>query len=209
VFFHYLVTEEHERKGLTTPFLTKARAQSLKKSLYWGKVHRLFILSSDKKSVTYNGAGARQHVTAVGEARLKSGRYRIRMEHRGGWTYSLGICTEKHSLEKALGRDSESWALTYMGQLLHNGVERGGYGPNLSQCVVEIILDVVRRTVSFRSYNQSATPPPSATFVDHGLAYNLPRGGYYLAVSMDYDTTATILGYNQDITSKDWKEKEK
>jgi len=130
--FHYLGTEEHERKGLTTPFLTKARAQSLKKSLYWGKVHRLFILSSDKKSVTYNGAGARQHVTAVGEARLKSGRYRIRMEHRGGWTYSLGICTEKHSLETALGRDSESWALTYMGQLLHNGVERGGYGPNLS-----------------------------------------------------------------------------
>jgi len=117
----------------------------------------------------------------------------------------VGVCTEKHPLTSGLGRSPHSWALNYMGQLVHNSVERAGYGQNVSQCVIEVVVDLVTRSLSFRSINQS-TITNTTQLTDHGLAYTLPRdGNFYLAVSMDYESTATFIGYQPDTNGRTWK----
>jgi len=201
--FQYLGAEPEERDQYLTPFVSTPRVQSIKSSLFWERAHNLFTISSDKKSVTYNGGSNRTHVSAASRCKLISGRYRIRMEHRGGWTYYVGICTAKHPLDVPLGSNGESWALTYAGQLLHNQVERSGYGANLANSVIEIVVDLSKNTLSFRTQN---SPSTTTAFTDHGLAYMLPskERSFYLAVSMDYDTTATIVGFNKNVTGTGW-----
>jgi len=198
--FRYLGADPDDREGLETPFCHIPRARTTKLALIWDKCHRLYQISVDKKAVTYNSPNDRQHVSAISTCRLITGRYRIRIEHQGGWTYHVGICTPKHSIDNVLGRNAESWAVTHNGELLHNNSTTSGYCPALAQAVVEIVVDLAQKQVSFRTAEH-----PSTTFREHGKAFTIPTGAaLYLAVSMDYQSTATILGFNKDIHGTTW-----